>query len=103
LSTIRGNTYASSSGTSMATPQVTGVAALLQAYDPSLDWRSIKNLILAGGDSVGSLTNTITQKRLNAFSALTCANSTIFSRLRPIGNSINGSVGVPVYRLILRL
>ena len=55
----------------MATPHVTGVAALLQAHDPSLDWRGIKNLILAGGDNVASLTNTITQKRLNAFSALT--------------------------------
>ncbi len=96
LSTIRGNSYASFSGTSMATPHVTGVAALLQAYDPSLDWRRIKNLILAGGDNVASLTNTITQKRLNAFSALTCANSTVFSRLRPIGNTLSGSVGVPV-------
>ena len=96
LSTIRGNSYASASGTSMATPHVSGVAALLNAADPSLDWRSIKNLILAGGDSVVSLTNTITQKRLNAFSALTCTNSTVFSRLRPIGSSVSGSIGIPI-------
>src|SRR5262245_5304242 len=96
LSTIRGNAYASLSGTSMATPHVTGVVALLKAGDPSSDWRSIKNLILAGGDNVPALTNTISQKRLNAFSALTCTNSPVFSRVRPISNSVSGSVGVPI-------
>jgi subtilisin family serine protease len=96
LSTIRGNSYASQSGTSMATPHVTGVAALLQAGDPSLDWRSMKNLILAGGDNLASLANTITQKRINAFSTLTCTNSIVASRLRPIGNSVSGSVGTPI-------
>src|SRR5439155_6983308 len=70
LSTTRGNTYQIFSGTSMATPHVTGVAALLKAQDPGRDWRAIKNLILSGGDTIPSLTNTITRKRLNARGAL---------------------------------
>ena len=66
LSTTPGNTYSIFSGTSMATPHVTGVAALLAAQDPTRDWRVIKNLILAGGDTLPSLVNTITQKRPGA-------------------------------------
>jgi subtilisin family serine protease len=95
LSTIRSNRYSISSGTSMATPHVTGVAALLKSADTNLDWRALKNLILAGGDNVASMANTITQKRLNANGALNCSNSTVLSRLRPIANIINGSIDSP--------
>jgi subtilisin family serine protease len=96
LSTTPNNTYSFFSGTSMATPHVTGVAALLKAQDPSRDWRAIKNLILAGGDTIPALAGTVTQKRLNARGALSCANATVFSRLLPVGASITGAVGTPV-------
>jgi subtilisin family serine protease len=96
LSTYPSNSYAIADGTSMATPFVTGVAALLKAYDPSLDWKEIKNRILAGGDNKTSMTNTITQKRLNAYGALTCSNSIVLSRLRPIGSTVYGQVGTPL-------
>jgi len=103
LSTTPGNTYSIFSGTSMATPHVTGVAALLAAQDPTRDWRAIKNLILAGGDTLPSLVNTITQKRLNARGALACSDSTVLSRLTPVGNAISGSVGTPIDLAVLHI
>jgi len=96
LSTTPNNTYSVFSGTSMATPHVTGVAALLKAQDPSRDWRAIKNLILAGGETIPALANTVTQKRLNARGALGCSNATVLSRLLPVGSSITGAVGTPI-------
>src|SRR2546425_725627 len=96
LSTTPGNTYSSLSGTSMATPHVTGVAALLKAQNPTRDWRAIKNLILAGGDTTPVSGETITSKRLNAFGAMNCTNSAVTSRLLPIPDTISGAVGTPI-------
>ena len=97
LSTLPNNTYGYDSGTSMATPHVTGVAALLKAQNPSLDWRSIKNLILTGGDAIPSAqSTTISQRRLDAYGALTCSSGKVGSRLLPIPDVISGSVGTPV-------
>ena len=76
----------------MAAPHVTGVAALLKAQDATRDWRSIKNLLLASGDTYPALTNTVTGRRLNAYEALSCVGSTVLSPLQPVGKT--GTVGV---------
>lgn len=103
LSTIPNDTYTTLSGTSMATPHVTGVAALLAAQDPARDWRAIKNLILAGGDTLPALSETITGKRLDAYGALTCSNSTIEQRLQPTLDSIPANIGQPLTLAVLNI
>jgi len=96
LSTTPNNTYSVYSGTSMATPHVTGVIALLKAQDPSRDWRALKNLVLAGGDTVAALDSTVSGKRLNALGSLTCSNKTVQSRLMPVADTIAATPGTPL-------
>jgi len=93
LSTVTNGYYLEASGTSMATPYVTGVAALLKARDPTRDWLTIKNLILASGDLPPTGMPTVSQRRLNAFGALTCSNSIVLSRLLPTFDLLGGAVG----------
>lgn len=58
--------YGSYSGTSMATPHVTGAAALYAATHPGSSTADIKNALLSGGVPTGSLIGkTVTGKRLN--------------------------------------
>ncbi len=71
LSTVPNNGYQSESGSSMATPHVAGLAALLKSYNPSLIGLDIKNLILNNGDKIDSAEGKlVTGSRINAFKAL---------------------------------
>lgn len=67
LSTTPNNTYSIYSGTSMATPHVTGVAALAWSYAPDATYQEIRDAILGGVDPLPSLNGlTVTGGRLNA-------------------------------------
>src|SRR5207249_1778838 len=71
LSTKPGNTYQFLSGTSMATPHVSGVAALLLAQYPSFSVADVKAQIVNTVDVVPSLSGKVTTRgRLNARKAI---------------------------------
>ena len=72
LSTVRNSSYAYYSGTSMAAPHVSGVAALLLSYYPQITLQEMKERILSTGDPTDALAGkTVTARRLNAYKALT--------------------------------
>ena len=76
LSTLRGGGYGSGSGTSMATPQVSGAAALALAANPGLTATQVVRVVLSTVDTVSSLTAKVaTGGRLNAFRAVAAVGS----------------------------
>ncbi|MCV2885052.1 S8 family serine peptidase [Aestuariibacter sp. AA17] len=77
LSTTPNNGYASFSGTSMATPHVTGAAALTWSVNPDLTALEMKALLMASGDDNAVMQGrTVSGKRLNVNQALIDADPT---------------------------
>ena len=71
LSTIPGNSYASYSGTSMATPHVAGAYALLLAANPQWQSAQVKDALLESTDPEDTLAEKcVTGGRLNVLKAL---------------------------------
>jgi subtilisin family serine protease len=71
LSTWLGNEYEEKSGTSMATPVVAGVAALIVANNPRVSVDELKKRILASSDPIVALNGKVaTGGRVNAAKAL---------------------------------
>ena len=75
LSTVTNNRYRRLSGTSMSTPFVSGVTALLLARNPDLSVTQTKNALLDNVDVIGAANNTVSGGRLNAFAALSSISS----------------------------
>ena len=72
LSTLPGNRYGRYSGTSMATPHVAGVAALIKSQQPGLDDAQVKNQLLRYVDPKPNLQGKVaTDGRLNALRSVT--------------------------------
>ena len=71
LSTWLGDEYEEKSGTSMATPVISGVAALIVAHNPNISVDQLREKILASVDPLDSLKGKVaTGGRINAAKAL---------------------------------
>lgn len=85
LSCQPGNGYQVFSGTSMATPHVSGVAGLILAQYPGLNYRQVMIRVLGGVDPKSQFDgNTVTGGRLNAADALS-TDPLVF--VTPVGNT----------------
>jgi hypothetical protein len=75
LSSVKSGAYTKFSGTSMATPHVAGIAALVKSVFPDATHHQIKARILNTADPVASLSGrTLTGGRANAFNSLEIDN-----------------------------
>ncbi|WP_417357185.1 S8 family serine peptidase [Gallaecimonas pentaromativorans] len=84
LSTYLGGGYAMASGTSMATPHVTGAAALVWSVNPALGIDEVKTLLMDSGDPLAELAGTtVSGKRINLKSAIDAADPSPTFKLTP--------------------
>ena len=98
LSTIPGNQYERDSGTSMAAPVVTGLAALIMDYYPNLTGADVKKIIMqsasrhsdqmvkrpgADGEKVSFGSLSVTGGIVNAYNALKMAEEMSNAKMRP--------------------
>lgn len=97
-STLPYNSYGYKSGTSMAAPHVTGVAALLLSKDPTLTATELKDIILNNADDITISTPDGTQnvKKLNAYTALKSYAQEEYNVTLHYGGGLSGSDTVSV-------
>jgi subtilisin family serine protease len=77
-SSLPNHSYGRASGTSMATPFVSGIAAMVLRENPALSAYQVKEAILNGAQQISSLqTKTVTKARLNAYNAVAVSKSMI--------------------------
>lgn len=72
---LSSTSYETASGTSMATPEVAGLAAMLRAYNPQYTYADVVNAIKNGGKSIAALSGkTTTGKAIDVMSSLSYIN-----------------------------
>jgi subtilisin family serine protease len=100
VSTVPSSTYDSYDGTSMATPHVSGVAALAMAYHPSLTLSQLKESLLASVDKIPSLAGkTVSGGRLNAKNTLEFVYELANPSLKMLSVTPTGSVNAPIHEI----
>jgi subtilisin family serine protease len=76
LSTYLANQFVTMSGTSMATPYVAGLAALMKSVNPSLSYAELKYVLMASSDPRTELQGKVASNgRVNAYRAVMSAAS----------------------------
>ena len=98
-STYSSGGYVYLDGTSMATPHVTGVVALVRTQDPTLSVASTVGRILNNADTVTALANKVVgNRRLNAFRAVNTGGADLTGP-RITAAAPNGTTSVSSVRL----
>ena len=98
-----GEEYATISGTSMASPHVAGVAALVKAAHPTFTAVQVKAAILGGVDRLASLNGKVaTGGRLDACKALGGCGGTVFKPPCLVPNVVGKRLGAARARIAAR-
>lgn len=86
LSTVTNQGYEKLSGTSMAAPMVSGLAVLVKAINPALDYKQVISVIRNSVDRLSNMTNTISSGgRVNALTAVRDALNYSTTRRAEVG------------------
>ena len=96
VSTRNGNAYATLSGTSMATPLVSGVLGLIWSAKPGLSFAQVKNILLSTVDKEVPLSSKIVSAgRVNAFRAVQLALATSDGNAK-VPDAVNAPTPAPL-------
>lgn len=83
-STLPGNVYGYLSGTSMATPFVSGIAALMVREAPSMNGYQVKELIMQSAESISAFSGKVsTGARINVNNSILSAKAAVVDNSQP--------------------